>query len=332
MLVVDIFSRFDGKPGSIYPVINHLANFLIFLLNPILSSLWLLYAHYQVFHKERKTRQWLYLVYAINAVNVVMLVLSQFFGWFYYIDSDNIYHRGPLFWFPVSITVALILTAFVLIIANRKKIEKKHYFSLVFFAFPPFMCSILQFIFYGISLVLNSVVLSLLIVSFNIQDRSIYIDYLTGVNNRKKLEIYMKEKISTSTENKTFSAILIDMNNFKSINDTFGHAMGDDALETSVKLLKSCLRANDFIARFGGDEFYIILDISNRNDLEETVCRINNCFEKYNESSSKPYKLDFSMGYSVYDYLSRMKVEDFEKQIDMLMYKNKRADKKLKSE
>jgi diguanylate cyclase (GGDEF)-like protein len=103
--------------------------------------------------------------------------------------------------------------------------------------------------------------------------------------------------------------------------------VGDDALETAAKLLKSGLRSNDFIARFGGDEFCIILEISNGNDLEATVCRINRLIEKYNESGVKPYKLSFSMGYAVYDYNSHMKPEEFQKHLDVLMYENKRAMK-----
>lgn len=331
MLVVDIFSRFDGNSGTVYSVVNYFSNFLIYLLSPILPSLWLLYALCQVLHKEKKMRRWAYLLLAINAINAVMLVLSQFFGWLYYIDSDNIYHRGPLFYLPASITIALVLAAFVLIVANRKNIEKKYYFSLIFFPVPPFVCVFLQIAFYGMSLMLNSVALSLLIVFFNIQNRSMNTDYLTGVYNRKKLESYMKEKVSTSTDNKTFSAILLDLNNFKTINDTFGHDMGDYALETSVKLLKSCLRSIDFIARFGGDEFYIILDVSNSDDLEATVCRINGCIEKYNERGAMPFKLGFSMGYAVYDYQSCMKVEEFQKQIDILMYENKRANKEIEN-
>jgi len=330
MIVMDIFSRFDGKPGTIYPVINHFGNFFIFMLSPILPSLWLLYVHYQVFHEEGKTRRLLYPLFVINAVNAVMVVLSQYFGWLYYIDLDNIYHRGPLFLFPVSITIVLIFAAYVLVVVNRKKIEKKYYFSLVFFAVPPFVCIILQIIFYGISLVLNSVVLSSLIVFLNIQNQNMHTDYLTGVNNRKKLEIYLKEKISTSTENKTFSAIMIDLDDFKFINDTFGHDMGDNALETCAKLLKSCIRSTDFIARFGGDEFCIVLDVSDKINLEAVVCRINDCIEKYNELGAKPYKLNFSMGYAVYDYHSHMTVEEFQKHIDTLMYENKRKNKEMK--
>lgn len=327
MLVLDICGRFDGNPGTVYPIINYFGNILLFLLNPVIPSLWILYARNQVFHEEKITKQWLYPLLAVNAVNVLMTVLSQFFGWFYRIDSYNIYHRGPLYGIAACILISLILAALVLIVINREKIEKKYYFSLIFFAVPPLVCVILQIFIYGISLMLNGVVLSLLIVFFNIQSRCIYTDYLTGVNNRKKLDIHIKEKISTSTVYKTFSAILIDIDNFKSINDSFGHDMGDDALETTVKLLKSCLRADDFLARFGGDEFYIILDISNKDILEETASRINSCIYKYNESGSKPYKLSFSMGYAVYDCHSHMNEKEFQKHIDILMYENKVANK-----
>lgn len=330
MLVVDIFSRFDGKPGTIYTVMNYFGNLMIFLLNPIVSSLWLLYAYNQVFWEEGKTRWLCYLLFVINAVNAVMVVLTQFWGWFYYIDSNNIYHRGPLFLIAVLFTVALMFVAFVLIIVNRKKIEKKHYSSLVFFAVPPFVGIIFQIIFYGISIVLNSVVLSLLIVFLNVQNHSMYTDYLTGVNNRKSLDLYLKKKISTSTKDKTFSAIMIDLNDFKSINDTFGHDMGDNALQISAKLLYSCIRSNDFIARFGGDEFFIVLDVSDSIILEEIVCRINSCIEKYNESSEWSYELGFSIGYAVYDYYSCMKMEEFQKHIDILMYENKQANKDRK--
>ncbi len=332
LLFLDIFSRFDGKPGTIYPFINYWGNFLVFLSVLILPSLWLLFAHYQVYREEEKTKRWMYPLIAVNVINGFILILSQFYGWFYYIDAGNIYHRGPLFWLPASLTFVMFFAATVLILTNRKKIEKKSYFSLIFFAAPPYVCIILQIIFYGSSLILMGVVLSLLIVSFNTQSCSMYTDYLTGVNNRKKLETYLKKKINASTENETFSAILIDMNNFKSINDTFGHDMGDDALATSVQLFKSCLRANDFISRYGGDEFFIILDLSNRDDLEATVYRIYSCIEKYNESRSKPYKLSISMGYAVYDCHTHMKMDEFKKQLDILMYENKRVNKILESE
>ncbi len=329
MLAVDILSRFDGRPGTVYPIINHIGNFIIFLLNPVISSLWLLYVHDQIFHNKAKIIKLCFALLAVNAVNIVLLLLTQRFGWYYYIDSDNIYHRGTLYWIAAAMTAALVIVAFILTIINREKINKKHFFSLLFFGIPPFICLVLQILFYGLSIVLNGIVLSLLIVSLNIQNYSIYTDYLTGAYNRKKLENYLRQKIGTSTAEKTFSAIMLDLNNFKSINDTFGHDMGDNALQVTVKLLGSCLRSNDLVARFGGDEFFIVLDISDKARLEEVVARIRNCIDKYNKTSDRPYKLSFSMGYAVYDYNSNMNTEEFQKQIDKLMYDNKQIAKEL---
>jgi len=327
LLIVDILSRFDGNVGTFYPVINHIGNFLIFLLNPILPSLWLLYVFCEIFKDIDNLKRLFYPLVAIDFIHAFMVILSQFYGWFYYIDSNNIYYRGPFYWFTSLITIVMILISLILILINHKKIEKKHFLSLILFVAIQSMGIILQLTFYGISIMLNCVVLSLLIVFLNIQNSSLYNDFLTGVNNRKKLEIYLKDKINSCNENKTFSAIMIDLNNFKSINDNFGHGVGDHALQISAEILKNCIRTNDFIGRYGGDEFVIILDISDIKDLEEIVYRINHSAEIYNESSSDPFTISFSMGYAVYNYHAKMMIDEFLKQIDILMYENKHASK-----
>lgn len=328
LLVVDIFSRFDGRPDTaLFPAFNSVGNFLIFFFGPLIPSCWLLYVHFQVFHDEKKTIRLLYPLAAIFAVNAVMTVLTQFFGWYYTIDAGNIYHRGPLYCLTAFISIAYLILTYTILVANRKNMERKYYLTLLFFALPPVICIGLQIVFYGTSLMMNSIALSLLIVYFNIQNGSMYIDYLTGVNNRKKLELHLRERINASKEKGSFSAILIDLNNFKAINDTFGHHVGDEALETAAKILKSCLRSGDFIARFGGDEFYVILDVCQISGLDSAVERINASLDKYNEHSGKPYRISFSMGYAVYDQSARMKADEFQKMLDALMYENKRANK-----
>lgn len=327
MVILDVFSRFDGNPGSAYFAINHISNFLMFLINLFVPSLWLLYADYQVFNDEKRIKQLRYPLLALNITNAALVIVSQYGGWLYSIDSANIYHRGPLYWVPVCITAALSVLSFFLIAANRKKIDKRYFFSLVFFPVPPLACVILQVAFYGTSLILSGMTVSLLIIFLNIQSRSMNIDYLTGACNRRGLDLYMRAKIDASCQDKTFSAIWIDLDDFKQINDTFGHNMGDFVLETSVKLLRSCCRPSDCIARLGGDEFCIVLDISNRIDLEAAVTRIEKCIKEYNERSENPYELALSMGYAVYDYHAHLKVEEFQNQIDELMYKEKQAGK-----
>jgi len=327
MLIVDTLGRFDGHTGTIYVLLNHFGNFTIFLLNLVVPCLWLIYVCNEIYPKKNVRVLFKFLI-LINVLNILFLIISQFFGLLYYIDSENIYHRGPLFFVQTSIAIVIILLAAFLIIINRKKIENRYFFSLVFFAVPPFLCLIVQYYIYGISLVLNGIVLSLLFIFIRIQNTSIYTDYLTQINNRKRLDMFLEERIKGINKSNSFSAIMIDLNNFKIINDTYGHDIGDNVLKITAEILKSCINKEDFLARYGGDEFCIILNYSDKDKLNNTVKKITDSINDYNQSNKKPYKISLSMGYEIYNKNSGMTAEAFEKIIDKLMYKNKIETKK----
>lgn len=327
LLFFDILGRFDGNPDSIFPVLNHLGNFVIFLLSPVLPSIWVIYVHFQIYRDEKKALKLVVPLAVLNSVHAVIVLLSQYTGWLYTIDSANIYQRGPIYFLSSGFSAALLMATFFLTLRNKKKLDKKYYFSLIFFGVPPFIGVILQTYIYGVSLILNSVVLSLLIVLLDIQENSINTDYLTGINNRQKLENALRKKVEMSSDVSTFSLVMLDIDNFKNINDTFGHEAGDMALKSAATLLKGCLRSMDFIARFGGDEFYLIMDISDKKNLDTAVSRIEKSIEKFNASKILPYELFFSIGYDVYDYASSMKADDFMKHVDTLMYQDKRRRK-----
>lgn len=168
---------------------------------------------------------------------------------------------------------------------------------------------------------------SLLIIYLRIQDRGLKTDYLTEAFNRRQLDNYIKYKIKRCTKDKTFSAIIIDIDDFKQINDTFGHVVGDEVLIQVVKLLKNSLRHNDFIARYGGDEFCVVTDIYTQDKLQSIVERIKNDVCAFNQQCKKQYKINMSMGYDVYNYESRMNADDYLVHIDKLMYLQKKASK-----
>lgn len=322
-LAADMLSRFDGRPDTFYPIWNAFGNGFIFLLNPVMPSLWIIYASFQIFQDENRIRRLIYPLIILNGINLFLVIVTQFSGWYYYIDEGNIYHRGPLFFLGASFSVGQLLVALVMIMVNRKKIDKKHYFSLLFFEIPPLASLLFQTLHYGSAIAINSIVPSMLLVYLNIQNKSIYTDYLTGVHNRKMLDSYIRDKMEASVGKKTFSAVMIDLDNFKQINDTLGHDVGDRALESATKLIQSCLKPQDFIARFGGDEFFVILDMSDKEGLERIISRIKKCVQDYNDMEQEPYKLSFSMGYSVYDSTEVMEVDDFIRKVDQLMYEDK---------
>ncbi len=111
-------------------------------------------------------------------------------------------------------------------------------------------------------------------------------DPLTGLNNRLQFETTIKEKTCNVHKNeKTIALLFLDLDNFKTINDTLGHPMGDLLLKEVAERLKSCLRSHDFIARLGGDEFAIILDdIDNVKVVQELAQKLIYIIDQ-------PYKL-----------------------------------------
>ncbi|QLY78548.1 GGDEF domain-containing protein [Clostridium intestinale] len=325
MIIIDAFAwKFNGLKGSMNLTLNTGFNFLLYVLEPIPPSLSVLYTSYHVFSSDVKVKEKRKILMVFLLLNLMICIISLFTGSFFYVDQNNIYHRGPYFALHVAYCYGLLIYSLMYLIKHKQCIEKRKYISMLVYFIPMAIGTTIQVLFYGYSLNWVGMMLSLLIIYFNIQNRGINTDYLTGIYNRRQLDEYIKERIKNSTENKSFSAILLDLNEFKSINDRFGHKIGDEALKDSVEIIRRSLNTDDFIARFGGDEFVIITDIYNGQTLDKVVNRIRKNVENFNVSNLKPYNLNFSIGYDIYSCNSKMEADEFFKHIDMLMYENKK--------
>lgn len=103
-----------------------------------------------------------------------------------------------------------------------------------------------------------------------------YHDALTGLPNRHLFEDRLKQAFSrASRRGDSFSLVYVDLDNFKDINDTHGHTVGDSVLRTTATRLKACVRDEDTVARLGGDEFALIIqDVHSRRDIETVLDKI----------------------------------------------------------
>jgi diguanylate cyclase (GGDEF)-like protein len=324
MMIFDSMGRFDGNPDTVYPMINSIGNFMIFVLAPVLPSVWLYYVYYYISPDGKATKFINMSVISVNLANFVLVIASQFNGWYYSIDAMNMYQRGPLYVIGPILTFYLLLTSTAYVVLYKSKVQHTHFIPFLVFPVAPFIGTLLQTIIYGYPFALMGLIFSVLMIAFFAQSIETNMDYLSGVYNRKRLEGYLHKKIANSSRTSTFSAIMADVNGLKEINDTYGHTVGDEALVTISSLLRSILRSNDFVARYGGDEFCIILDTSNEQTLVRVVNKIKRQLAAYNEMSLKPYTLGLSMGYAVYDPDSGMNEKEFYNTIDAQMYEDKK--------
>jgi len=124
------------------------------------------------------------------------------------------------------------------------------------------------------------------------------IDFLTRVANRRSFIRALKDFVRDYYERKyPFALLMVDIDDFKKINDTYGHLCGDKVLRTVAEILKLSLRARDIIGRYGGEEFVIILPGSNLAQAVNVAERLRKAVEEMTiDCNGNPIKVTISIG------------------------------------
>jgi diguanylate cyclase (GGDEF)-like protein/PAS domain S-box-containing protein len=159
-------------------------------------------------------------------------------------------------------------------------------------------------------------------------NRLAHYDHLTGLANRLLLNARLEHAIEQADRNnEKIAVLLLDLDRFKSINDTLGHAIGDQLLVQVAGRLKACLREEDTLARQGGDGFIIVFEnLKSWKDALWLAEKILTSFEKPFELNEQEVIITASVGISVYPDDAR-EVSILIKQADLAMYKAKKQGK-----
>lgn len=149
-------------------------------------------------------------------------------------------------------------------------------------------------------------------------------DQLIGISNRSALEEYVPNLIKTSDRNgDIFALVFLDVDNFKTVNDSLGHDVGDELLKDVATKIQQILRPEDFIARIGGDEFvFIIKNYIDIFELVKILSRVGDTIKSLSSTKINNIHITASMGVSLYpndanDLIGLMK------HADIALYKSK---------
>ncbi len=153
------------------------------------------------------------------------------------------------------------------------------------------------------------------------------LDDLTMISNRRGFAMLAEKTLQMSARNGLpASLIAIDLDKFKQINDQFGHAEGDKALIAFTDILKNTFRESDLYARMGGDEFSVLLTNTTEEQALDSMMRLRNQVNDFNEKSGLQYQLEFSAGICPVDFRKKLDLNSLLEESDLLMYKNKSDD------
>lgn len=148
-------------------------------------------------------------------------------------------------------------------------------------------------------------------------------DALTGMFNRRSINDYLNK---LEQKNRGYGVILLDLDYFKSINDHYGHDIGDKVLQRVAKVLNEQSRGGDMVGRFGGEEFMIIVEANQLSDVAEVAERCRKIIEDQSiEINTYPQPLKITASFGVTVALPNMSKEDSVRQADEALYSAKQA-------
>jgi diguanylate cyclase (GGDEF)-like protein len=156
------------------------------------------------------------------------------------------------------------------------------------------------------------------------------LDPLTGLPNRimiyDKLDFMIQQ---SERSGQTFSLVMLDFDKFKEINDTFGHRYGDRLLQAFAERLKLLMRKSDYVSRYGGDEFFMIVsNYQNEQDLADLLLRKHEalCKPYLLEHDGKEHKQHISISFGVMKWEAGKTANEMLEMADQAMYRSKRCD------
>lgn len=206
--------------------------------------------------------------------------------------------------------------------------EKHSCYVIIASIILPIIGMTLQWVFDGSYLLLIFFAIGLLCIFINIQNNHITMDSLTGIYNRAYLLVQYDRLIKRVRPGSAMFMLVIDVNEFKKVNDTLGHLAGDHALmEIAGVLRETCADGNGLPARIGGDEFCVIYENIDKGQLDAHIDEINESLAAYNESGAFPMPLSVSIGYAECRSGHASFDEDM-READRMMYANKEEQKK----
>jgi diguanylate cyclase (GGDEF)-like protein len=311
----------EGLPGRLVHVFLYILVDIYYIFQ-LISFLYIgVFIDYTVFKDPGRTKKLIRIVRIMIILHVLALAVNYFYPFHFYItDPENILVHGNFYILHILASYSPLLFILYDIIFSSKDFKKSQYLLTLIFLLLNGMGSLIDVITGTTTLIWPCFTAALLYAYFFIIRTDSKIDSLTGIGNRYAFNEFIN-KLASQSAKESYSIVMIDMDHFKEINDTLGHAEGDNALRDMAAIIKGCIRHSDFVARYGGDEF--VLAAKAEYDIEKLIKRIERAMEIQNEKHIRPYRLAMSYGYDVYTAGQSRSINEFLNHVDNLMYQHK---------
>ncbi len=315
----------SGMPGVDMRIMVDVSCFLFFIFQFIAFAAIPLFIDYYVNRDTGRLKKLGAIMLVLFSLNMAALFLNIGRGFYYYIDGNNMYHRGSLHIIRVLAVYSVFVVALVDFVLCHRKIGAQKFVMLFFSILPAGVSGAVDLLVPGSRLLWPFFSMSLLFAYLFIVKSDYCLDDLTGLPNRRRCNEYIAE-LERMGRNVGYLFLMVDLDNLKWINDNLGHNEGDNALKDAAMVLRNATRRHDFIARYGGDEFLVI--IRNCDSAEPFTYRAEKITAEHNGRGERPYILSLSVGAGMYSPASEVSITELLEQVDRRMYQCKNERRK----
>ena len=335
MLVVDALCWLvDGTHFLFARELNYALETIYYALHVLLPYFWALYVEGALSTDLRAARRRITVATVPLVVFIIALVFNLKYDFVFSIDAQNVYHRAFGVYLYAFLSYAYLIYGSIRSLIKARGAawvdDRRRYYTMAFFAVLPSLGGFIQLFYYGVSLnwILASV--SILLVYLDSQNRQISTDPLTSLNNRRELTKFLLRETNEREQTKSgaLTLIMMDVDGFKQINDTYGHFYGDGVLISVSEILKSsCKNTDAVLARYGGDEFCIVLPPGTGMEAEQFIARIETSVAAWNAAHADMKPIGLSIGFAEWNAEKDFSYESLLARADAHMYEVKNAKK-----
>ncbi len=265
-------------------------------------------------------------------IAIIILLIGVFIDYLFVIYENGYLEYGFLYIVLLSIPFGYLLSssvkAFYRAYTSNRYYDHSLYIAMGLFPITPMVCGVLQAFFLTTPIMCYGATAAVLLLYIVAMGNRISTDPLTRINNRQEMQRYLALKMKSRSQKTDLYLLILDVDHFKGINDKYGHIEGDKALVTVSEALKiSCSDAKNraFLSRFGGDEFIVIMEAENEQQVQKTCDKIREDITRLNEESGAPFELAACIGYAKYDYDNPVTIPQLIAKADEKLYEMKKS-------
>lgn len=318
--------------GWTSPGVQYTINILLYFCTCGVTFAWFLYVCSVAYDAKNLLRDKRYLVVAALPY-LAFAIVTLSVPWthaFFFIDDVGWYHQGYAHSLHGIVGGLYVVAATAVALARLRREtyprKRTRLVVLAMFIVPSMLGFVLELAFSGLSLLLSAMALSVLLVYVSLQRDEISLDGLTGLNNRRSCDAALAHRCGDAVGARPWCLVLIDINEFKRINDEHGHMVGDEVLRLVARALKATFgKENAFLSRYGGDEFVAMHDCACEEEARQVVEQARKALESLRGEKAWGFDVSFSSGFAFCDGTAPVETAELVEQADASMYSDKAA-------